>query len=83
MFIFEPRRQRVIVRLPEDRGYVDVTPARDPYDQPRVIAVYNSPPTTTVPPVSVMTAPKTLEPKKNATKTVEEEPKQDKKTNTA
>jgi hypothetical protein len=40
----EPRRQRVIVQVPEDSGVVTVaTPGRSAWDQPQVVAVYRKP----------------------------------------
>lgn len=40
----EPRRQRVVVQVPEDAGVVTVaTPGRSAWDQPQVVAVYRKP----------------------------------------
>lgn len=38
-----PPQQRVVVRLPDNAGVISVTPARNPWDAPRVVAVYNAP----------------------------------------
>lgn len=39
----QPRQQAVVVRLPDDAGIVAVTPARNRWDAPRVVAIYNKP----------------------------------------
>ena len=36
----EPRRQRIVVQVPEDAGVVTVAPGRSAWDQPQVVAVY-------------------------------------------
>lgn len=38
-----PPKQRVVVQLPDNAGFVAVTPAKNAWDTPRVVAVYNAP----------------------------------------